>query len=251
MKRRTLLVGAGTVTTAALAGCIGSAQTGSDDEVRTLTVRKSGEVTAEPDLALISVSVEATGDTAGAVRDELSTRSDELYTGLLDAGVSEDSITTGRFSIRERIDRRRIEQREGSAQSGAEFEEYSRYVGTHSFRIELSEIESVGSIIDTAVDSGADSIDGITYTLSDEKQAELRETALESALDEARSEAAFIATEVDASIIEVASVDTSDSGVSPVHRNVEYAAADSSGSTELQPDDVTVRATADVTYRIG
>lgn len=245
MRRRQLLVGGGTVATAALAGCIGSAQTESGSDVRTLRVSKSGEVTAEPDLAVLTASIEAAGDTAGRVRDELSTRSDELYNGLIEAGISEDSITTGRFTIRERTDSRRIDQREESPAA-------SQYRGIHSFRIEIREIESVGAIIDTAVDSGADSIDGVEYTLSDTKQATLREEALESAISDARSEAEFIAREVDASIVEVQSVDTSDGRVSTVRREVEYAAAaDSSGSTELRPDDVTVRATADVTYTIG
>ena len=252
MKRRSLLVGTATVATAALAGCIGSAQTSPSGENRTLRVNKSGEVAGEPDLAVVSASIEATGQTAGSVRDELSTRSDALYDGLIDEGLGEDSITTGRFSIRERLDRRRIERREEPPETDAELEEYRRYEGTHSFRIEVSEIESVGAIIDTAVDSGADSIDGVVYTLSDEKQAELREDALESAIAEARSEAEFVASEIDASIVEVESVDTSDGSVSPVRRDVEYAtAADSAGGTELRPDDVTVRATASVTYRIG
>ena len=102
MKRRQLLVGGGTVATAALAGCIGSAQTDGGGESRTLTVSKSGEATAAPDKAVVHVSIEATGDSASAVRNELSNRSAQLNDGLIAAGIPEDKITTGRFSIYER-----------------------------------------------------------------------------------------------------------------------------------------------------
>jgi hypothetical protein len=252
MRRRTLLVSSAAVTTAALTGCIGSAQTETSEETRTITVSKSSEVAAEPDLAVIHVSVEATGETAATVRDELSTRSDRLYNGLLEAGIEADSISTSQYSIREQVDRQRLEQPEDSPQSDDQLANEIRYEGTHSFRIEVGDIDAVGDVVDTAVDSGADTVGWIEFTLSEEKRAEQREVALESALAAARNEAEFVATEVELSVVGVRNVDTADSGVSTVRQDAEFEdLADSSGSTALQPGDVTVRATVDVTYTIG
>lgn len=247
MKRRQLLVGGGTVATAALAGCIGSAQTDSG-ESRTITVSKHGEVTAEPDTAIVHVSIEATADSASAVRDELSARSAELNDGLIAAGTPEDNITTGRFSIRERRERARIRDREAD---DGEPQETTRYEGTHSFSIDVDDVEAVGSVIDTAVESGADTVSHIEFTLSEEQRADLREEALNLAIESARNESEFVAGEVDQSVVDVKSVDTSGGGVSSVRREYATAEAADSGSTELQPDDVTVRATAKITYLIG
>ncbi|MFW6320265.1 MAG: SIMPL domain-containing protein [Halohasta sp.] len=247
MNRRQLLVGGGAITTALLAGCTGNAQTGGgSNDTRTITVSNAGEVTAEPDLAILRVSVEATGADAETVRSELAERSDRLHDGLVDAGIPEDRITTDRFDIRERPDRREGESPEDERESGDGGSR--RYEGTHAFRVEVTEIDTVGDVVDTAVEAGADSTGRIEYTLSEDKRAERREEALESALGAAREEATFVASEVDASVVDVRSVDTSDGRVSPVSREV--AAEDDSGDTELRPDDVTVRATATVTYTI-
>lgn len=245
MKRRQFLVSSGAVATAALAGCTGSAQTNTDGERRTLTVSKSGEASAAPDLAIIHVSIEATGEDPSTVRDELSTRSQQLTDGLLASGLSEDAVTTDQFSIHE--DRRR--RREPT--EGPEPAETTRYEGSHSFRIEVDDVESVGSVVDTAVESGADRIEHIEFTLSEERRAELREDALQSAIEAARNESEFVAEEVDKSVLDVQRVDTSEGRIEPVRQ--EFAAqetADSSQATELQPDDVTVRAAAKITYEM-
>lgn len=248
MKRRQLLVGGGAMATAALAGCIGSAQTTSDGESRTLTVSKSGEATAAPDKAVVHVSIEATGDSPSAVRTELSEGSAALNSGLVDAGIPEANITTGRFSIYERRERPRIP--EGSETDG-EVQETTRYEGSHAFRIEVDDVDSVGSVIDTAVESGADTVSRIEFTLSESRRAELREAALQSAIEAARNESAYVAGEVGQSVVGVKSVDTLGGGVAPVSRNYATAEAADAASTELQPDDVTVRATARITYVLG
>jgi len=243
MKRRQLLVGSGSVATATLAGCIGSAQTNTDGESRTLTVSKSGEASAPPDLAVVHVSIEATGQNPSAVRDELAERSQQLTDGLVASGLSEDSITTGRFSIREE---RRREPSEDSEPA-----ETTRYEGTHSYQIEVDDVDSVGSMIDTAVNSGANRIEYIEFTLSDEQRAALREEALQSAIESARNESAFVAGEVGKSVVDVQRVDTSEGRFETFRQDFAVEeAADMSQSTEVQPGDVTVQAAATVTYTI-
>lgn len=259
MRRRKLILGGGSVATVALAGCIGSGQ-GTDggapdgDSARTITVSESGEKDAEPDLAVFRASVEAAGDEAGEVRDELAERSDELYDELVADGIDEDEITTGRFDIRERIDERRLEEEGVEPGSEEELQEYTYYEGTHSLTIEVENTDAVGDVVDTAVDAGADDIGRIEFTLSDEKREALREDALEEAMENARSEAEFVASEVDATVVEATRIDTSGGGVTRVRESVEMAdtvdddAAEP--STELHPDDVTVDATVDVKYTI-
>jgi uncharacterized protein YggE len=247
MRRRQLLVGSGAVATAALAGCIGSAQTNGTDSSRTLTVRKSGEVTAEPDQADVHVSIEATGDDPAAVRNELSERSQQLTDGLVASGLDETQITTGRFSIREHVDRepRPVEGTE------PETTDPTRYAGTHTFQIEVDDVASTGSVVDTAVESGADTVEWIEFRLSAERRAELRQEALDTALDAARTEAEFVAGDVDTSVVDVQHVDTGDSGVSTARQEFAMDEASGSGrSTELQPDEITVHATAKITYTI-
>ncbi len=259
MRRRKLILGGGSVAAAALAGCIGSGQetnsgTPNSDSARIITVSGSGEKDGDPDLAVLQTGVEATGDEADEVRDELAERSDDLYDELVAYGIDGEDITTGRFNIRERIDERRLEEEGADPQSEEDLEDYTYYEGTHSLTVEVENVDDVGQVVDTAVDAGADDIGRIEFTLSDEKRETLREEALEEAIDSARSEADFVASEVDATVVEATKIDTSGGRVTPVREDVEMVeAADDDAaepSTELHPDDVTVSATVDVKYTI-
>lgn len=275
MKRREMLLATGTVAATALAGCTGSndpdgggnagnattpgnTSTSGSGNARTITVSNTGEAEGEPDLAILQLGIETTADTAQDARADLARRAEDLRAALLEFGLEEDDITTRRFRIHERIDRRRMEEDGVRPSSREEAEEYIHYQGSHSFTVEVSDIDDVGAVIDTAVDAGANQIDRVTFTLSDETRATLREEALKEAIRNARSEAEIIADEVGASIVEATVVDASDARVSPVHREVAVAgdaAATPSprmeSSTGVEPGDVTVTADVHVRYEMA
>lgn len=254
MRRRNVLLATGAVASTALAGCLGSADEETDpgddsDSERTITVSESGEVSAEPDMAVLQVGVEATGDDPGAVRDELAERGDALYDALVEYGIDEDDITTSRFRIRERVDRERMRAEGVEPSSEEDLEPYTIYLGTHSYRVEVQTVENAGEVVDTAVDAGADTVDRIRFTLSEEKREALRQDALETALADADSEAEFVAGQVDATIVEAKHVDTSGGRVSPVREEFDMAdGAAAPPETSFEPGDVTVSATVEVRY---
>lgn len=245
MERRTLLLGAAAAGTTALAGCLSTAQSAGSggSDTRTITVTGSADERAEPDRAVLDVSIEATGDSASSVRDELSTQSAQLNQALLDAGLDEEQITTGRFSIRE--------ERQPPRDDEPDTPERTVYYGTYTFTIDIDTVAETGEIIDVAIDAGADSVDRIEYTLSEATRSDLRDSALRQAVADARAEADVLAAEVDTTIVGVQHVNSAGGGFSPAYDRFDVEAADAGGSTELQPGDVTVSATVEVTYRIS
>lgn len=204
-------------------------------------MRASGEVTAEPDLAVLRIGIEATGGSAESVRADLAERSAAVRDALLGFGLDEAAVTTGAFDVRRRPDERPDPRGDG------ETDEDGTYEGTHALTVEVDDVDRTGAAIDAAVEAGADSVGGVRFTFSDERRAELRERALAAAIDSARSEAEFVAGEVDASIVEARSVDTS-GDVGPVREHAVAEAADAAPPTELYPDDATVSATVVVEY---
>lgn len=237
-----------------LAGCMGIAAQSDPDEPettsgRTIDVSGAGEVEAAPDMAIFRASVEARGEDAADVRDELAERGDSLNDALIEYGLDEDAITTGSFDIRERVDRRRLEEERDDPESEEALEEYTYYQGIHSLTVELEEVDALGEVIDTAVDAEADDVGRIRLTLSEERRDDLREDALANALEDANEEASFIAQEVDATLGEATSIDASGPDVTPARAS--YEADDGAdASTQIQPDDVTVRARVELTYRM-
>lgn len=261
MERRKFLITSGAVTSTALSGClgntVGSGEPSNNPRGRSITVRAEGETTGEPDLAILQLSVEAQGDSAQAVRSEIATDADALVAALKDEGVSEDNITTDRFQIRERIDRRAAELDDVDPRGDVP-DEYRYYEGTHAYRVELDDTDQVGSVIDAAVGAGADEIGRVTFTLSDEKRSTLREEALTKAVENARSEAETIAEGVGATVVEVTIVDASGGQITPIRREMlESDAAASAPEEEVQPPtqvevgDVTVTVSIQVQYEIA
>lgn len=266
MRRRELLLGSGLLAATTIAGCLGGAsgddegtppdastqQVSSEDSRRTVTVRSSGEVAAEPDLADLRVGVEVIDDDAATVRDELSRRASELEAGLLAYGIDEDDVTTDQFRVRDRYDHAAMREDGVEPRTEAEAAEYRYYVGTHAFSVDVHDVDDVGGVIDAAIDAGADEIGRIDFTLSDDRRDELREEALEAALEDARVEADLIAAEIGATVLEASHVDTSGADVSPVRERFDVdEAADAAPTTQLHPDDVTVRASVTVEYEVA
>lgn len=258
MRRRTLLATIGSIGAAAtLAGCSaldGSTAEGSPDgtgdgsagaidgqaqvtetEVHRqfIHVSADGEVETDADMAHVSVAVEATGEDAADVRDELAESIEAVREALEAYGLDEDQLSTGRFRIRE--SRNAV-----------------RYEGTHELSIEIYDVDAVGEVVDTAVDAGADSVGRISFTLTEETREDLRDEAIELAVENARAEAETIATAKGLEIVGVQEVTTSRGRVR-AHRAstpmVALEADDAAAGTAIDDGPVTVSASVEITYR--
>ncbi|PSP80280.1 SIMPL domain-containing protein [Halobacteriales archaeon QS_1_68_20] len=239
MRRRTFLTAAGTGTVTALAGCTAGADdeapTGTDrtggttgDPETLIRVAASGEVETDPDLAEVYVGVVATGQDAATVRDELSSRAEDVKNALLDAGIPEENVRTVQFEIEE-----------------AHREEGSGLRGEHVYEVEVGNVDRVGEIVNVAVDAGAEDVGRIRFTLAEETADELRDTALRQALENARGEAETIADAEGLAITGVEEVATTRTDVRAAHAE---AADAGDGGTEIDAGPVTVAAQVEATY---
>ncbi|WP_251341825.1 SIMPL domain-containing protein [Haloplanus halophilus] len=219
-----------------LAGCAGPLQSGTADasgDGSTISVSATGTASAEADLAVVSLGVEVTADGAADAREAVARDVTSVRSALADAGVPDANVTTTSFGIAPVYDYLDGER------------ELRGYRAVHSLAVETAPANA-GSVVDVAVGAGATTVDGVQFTLSDERRAELRSTALDRAMGAARTDADGIATAADLSVTGVTHATTgAEFGPFPVAR-FEDAAAGS--ETTFQPAPVTVTATVDVTY---
>ena len=240
MDRRTFLGVAGAGVTTALAGCMGSSSdspaASGERTARTIDVAANGESEAEPNKAVAQFGIESSGGEASEVRADLAERAEAVHKALTDAGIPDDNITTQRYNIRE------------SRRS-------SGYQGTHSYTVEIDDVEDVGRIIDVAVDAGADDVGRVSFTLSEERRDEVREEAIKNALDNARSEAETIAATEGLSITGIESVSTTNSHVQPFRSRGVHLAYDAgeaeSTTTAVDQGPVSVTAQVEVSYQFS
>ena len=224
-----------------LSGCMGAfaaddAASSASTSNRTVNVAATGQVSAEANQAVVRAAVVAHGDDAETARKRLAENASRLREGLADAGVDSSQITTSGYDIRQEYrDRREKTNQEPS------------YVARQSFAITLNDTSRAGEIIDVAVQNGATRIDGVRFTLSTQRRDELKQAALEDAMDRARTKAETLAAQSDMTIVEATTVTSTEYNHGPVYAEA-TAVADSGGSTNIDGGPVTVTATVNVVY---
>ncbi|MEE6210972.1 SIMPL domain-containing protein [Salarchaeum sp. III] len=216
----------GLVVLVATAGCLGGAQaaTGDDESAKTIDVSGSDTIYATPDQVVLHVAVEASGDSASDVRDQLDAAAADLTSSLKAQGVASEDIVTSRYdlSVRDR-------------------ETGETYRGVHAFRVTSGDVENAGFLVDVALSNGANRVDGVQFTLSEDTREDLHRQALAAAVADARGDADALAAAANLSVTGVQTVSTSDVGYV-------YSGGVSTASTEIREDSVAVTASVSVSF---
>jgi uncharacterized protein YggE len=247
MQTRIALAGAavvaGLLVTAGIAGALTTGQASGPAQVQnqqsmsdTITVSGSGQVQAEADRAVVEVAVLATGDDIGTVRSQLSANTSSMRDALRSSGVDNSQIRTNYYDI------------SSQDRYGGPREEEPQYQAVHSFTITVDDPDDVGEVIDTAVSNGASEIDGVEFTLSAERREDLREDALDAAMDNARSDASTVAGAEDIRVSGVDRISTTNINSRPFEVQQTALAGGDGGGTAINSGPVTVSASVTVVY---
>lgn len=161
-----------------LAGCSTVNLTGQPEGI---TVSGEGEVSVVPDLATLSLGVEAQDTTVTAAQDQAAAAMEMVMAALTDNGIAEEDIQTRYFSIYD-VTRWDDETWE---------EETIGYRVSNTVSVKIRNMDSIGSIIDAVVEAGGDltRVNGISFSVEDPSMYydEAREEAMADA--KARAEA--------------------------------------------------------------
>ncbi|MFQ5950781.1 MAG: SIMPL domain-containing protein [Candidatus Geothermarchaeales archaeon] len=156
----------------------------------TISVTGTGKVFAAPDLAVVSVGVVTQAQTAAeAVRlnaEKMSAVIDEIV-GL---GIPEENIKTTSFSVYPVYSRY---DKEGVP-------EIEAYRASNIVEVRLTDLSKIGDVIDKSVEAGANQIHGVSFSLSDEAAAQIRDEGYVAALEDTVHKATLIAESLDLTI---------------------------------------------------
>lgn len=208
------------------------------------TVFVTGTATekVEPDTVTAIFAVETVDETAGDALDSNSEAMDAVLAALEDAGVEQNETSTAHFSIYPNY-------------NYSEFgpQELTGYTVTNSIMVESSNLSNVSDWIDAAVNAGANRIDSLSFTISEERLGEIRGGLTQDAIDNARDKADALAQALDVEITGVKAASLFDFNSPPVMPlSVSFAqGAAESITTPIIPGEQTVTATVGVVYRIG
>ncbi len=208
------------------------------DEEGGIMVTGEGKVSAEPDLAVITIGVETRAGTADTAAEENSELMAQVMDALQRREIAEEDIQTVAYSIQAEIDWQDDERR------------ILGYVVANSLSVKVRDVDQVGDVLDAVTDAGANNIHGIQFTFDD--PSELREQARADAMADAQSKAQALASLAGVGLGKPRVI--SESFVEPVPLYLErvYAApAEAGGGVPVSTGQLEVRVQVQVTFDIG
>jgi uncharacterized protein YggE len=143
---------------------------------KTITVSGDGSVTAVPDRATFSFTIDTRAKTASAALTQNSADATAVIAALKNAGVTAANIQTSQVSLNPQT------SQDGTTIIG--------YAASNSVTVRTA-IASAGKIVDAAVGAGANGVSGPSLDVSD--QTSLYRDALHKAVDNAKLKAQALA----------------------------------------------------------
>lgn len=204
------------------------------DEHHNLIVNGEGMIQAAPDQATITLGVRTENVDPAIAQQENAILIANVLTALAALGIPDEHIKTTDYRIEPQYD----------FKDGKEF--FRTYNVTHMIEIQTNQIDKVGSIVDTAVKNGANSVSNVRFSLSNPELVynQALSISLKNAYQKAMAITQTIRTTLDPIPLKVTEL-TGESMPVLFQANVYSKAA----ATPIQPGELTITARVQVEYQ--
>lgn len=165
-----------------------------------ITIEGQGEVRAAPDMAMISSGVTTQGNTAREALDANTASMAELIAALKAEGIEARDIQTSGFSVSPNYVYSDARDENGYSLPP----KINGYQVSNTVSVAVRDLAELGSILDKSVTVGANTINGVSFSVAD--PAELYNEARKSAFADARKKAELYATAAGATLGELESI---------------------------------------------
>ena len=157
-----------------------SVDDGANQPQRTLSVSGSGTVSGRPDVAVVTLGVQTDAEEAAAALSQNSDQMQALVDALTGAGIAEKNIQT-------QVVRLQPQYQQSDSGSGST-SELVGYRATNLVEVRVEELDTLGQILDAAVQAGGNTIENISFEISDSTDlvTQAREAAWNDALAKAQ-----------------------------------------------------------------
>lgn len=204
---------------------------------RQISVNGTGQVTLAPDVAYVYVGVQSQSENvAGALADN-NTKAQTIATALRELGVADADIQTSSFNIYPQ----QVYSPTGEVTG-------TTYNVDNSVYVTVRDLSILGSLLDTVVRSGANSINGISFDVQNKDQAIADARRL--AVDSARQQAEALAEAAGLTLGEINTITAYSIGTPvPMYESKGGFAADAA-QVPISAGQVVVRVEVNVAYAI-
>ncbi|RLI96974.1 MAG: hypothetical protein DRO99_03625 [Candidatus Aenigmatarchaeota archaeon] len=221
-------------------GSWGSVWAAEEVQENTLFVSGAASASADPEKVTITMSVETDSMSASESQQENAQKTASVRSALASAGIDADSIETVSYTLNQ------IREYDYDTRKYT----FKGFKTTHMIKLEIDDIDSAGSVIDTAVAAGVNIVNSVSFGLSDETMNDLKMQALEAAAKNARDKADAMSRGLGVSVTKVLSASEGYTYSPPVRTYAAVAEESAGGShtTEITPGSISVTAEINVVF---
>jgi len=176
--------------------------------MRQVTVVGHGESQGRPDMATVQIGVDSEAPTAKDALAQNNTQAQAVLDKLKQLGIAEKDIQTSNFSIYPTY--------------ATDGRQVTGYHVTNSVSVKIRNLDQSGTLLDQVVQAGANSISGISFSVTD-PQSQL-EQARKQAVEDAKARATQLATSGGATVGEMLVITENIGSQPPVPMAFERAA---------------------------
>lgn len=209
-----------------------------DSPWRTVNVSGGGQVSAQPDIAVVTLGVQTEAEEAASALTDNSQQMQALVDVLKDEGVAAEDIQTQVVRLRPRYE----EEPRAEGQR-----ELIGYTATHVVEVRIRDLDTVGEILDTAIQAGGNRIEGIRFEVSD--PTVYLDQAREAAWNDARHKAEQLADLAGAELGEVLTISESGRGPQPIVERP--MAVEAAAAVPIEPGSQSIQVDLQVTWYLG
>ena len=215
----------------------GQAVAGTGTRTGVVRVVVTGEsiVQAQPDTAVLTLAVVTQNASASEAQGENASKTDAVVRAVRAAAGTGAEVRTSGYSLQPQY-----AYKEGAPPT------ITSYIARNAVTVTMGELNRVGAVIDAASRAGANSVDGLSFTLRNDAQA--RQRALSEATREALSKARTVATTLGGSVVRVVEVQEAGAFRPPIPLPYDREAGNvamsrqSAAPTPVEPGSLEIRA---------
>ncbi len=221
------------------AGPASGATVPTNSSVQGITVNGTGKVTIKPDLATITIGVQAQAPSAADAQAKASAAMVKVVDAIKGKGIAEADIATQWVSL---------EPQYNYKSDGSTPPTVIGYVSNQTVSVKVRDLTRVGPVIDTTVSAGANQVSGISFSVADPAAAASQARA--AAIADAKARATELANAAGVTLGTATMItEVSAPGPIPYDYRMAAPAADAAG-TPILPGTTEVQVDVEVTYAI-
>jgi hypothetical protein len=211
-----------------------------------LTVTGTHELEVAPDMAQLTLEVVSRYPTAARASEVNRETMNNVIKAVKAEGVSDDKIETVNIYLQ------KVQEWDHTTQRTVD----RGYEQRTTLRTTTSDLTHIGAILDAAVSAGANSVQDIEFTLTPEKQTQVKEEALAAAARTARSKAETLARASGATLGRITALSENSYNYQPWYANsravmtFDGSAGAEKAPTPISPENVQITVSVTIGYEL-